>query len=100
LSTKTAVTLVSRALAIYLLAWFVSDFTYLPPQLFSLFHYANRLNEIGGSSYSRDWELISLASRLVRMVLLFFGIQWFYRSGPAIQQYLLAPEADDPDSSQ
>ena len=98
MSTKTAVTLVSRALAIYFLAWFLEDFTFLPAQLFSLFHYASRLNAVGGDSYARNWELISLSSRLVRMVLLFFGIQWFYRCGPAIYDYLLAPTSGDEDA--
>jgi hypothetical protein len=89
-STKEAVTIASRALAVYLLFWFLSDLTYLPSNLFSLWHHRNMLGATEWTTYLRNSEVISLSFRLARMVALFFAVQWFYRSGPAIQQYFLA----------
>lgn len=40
MSAKQTVTIVSRALAIYFLVWFLTDVTYLPSSLYSLFHHA------------------------------------------------------------
>ncbi|MBZ5655458.1 MAG: hypothetical protein LAO56_09285 [Acidobacteriia bacterium] len=91
MSTKEAVTIVSRALAIYMLFWFLSDLTYLPSHLFSLSHHENGLS----TAYWRDSERISLTFLLLRMVALFFAVQWFYRSGPAIQRYFLAPSEEE-----
>ena len=89
-STKQAVTTVSRALAVYLLFWFLSDLTYLPSDLFSLWHHQNMLGATDWIRYLRDSNRISLSFRLLRMVILFFAVQWFYRSGPAVQAYFLA----------
>jgi hypothetical protein len=88
-STKEVVTIVSRALAVYFLAWLLSDLTYLPSHLFSFLHHANTLAAPGGTTYWRDSDLISLSFLLLRIVVLFFAVQWFYRSGPAIQGYFL-----------
>jgi len=47
------------------------------------------------TTYWRDSERLSLAFHLLRMVLLFFAVQWFYRSGPKVQEYFLAsPEGE------
>lgn len=91
MSTKEAISIVCRALAIYFLAWFLTDLTYLPDQLFSLFHYANKVRALGADTYLRDYEVMSMSFRLLRMGILFFAIQWFYRAGPSIRAYFLAP---------
>ena len=94
MSTKEAVTIVSRLLSVYFLAWLLSDLTYLPSHLFSLFHHESGLLALGGTTYWRDSERISLSFLILRMVVLFFVVQWFYRSGPAIQGYFLASSKD------
>jgi len=40
-------------------------------------------------------ERISLVFILLRMVALFFAVQWFYRSGPALQRYFSAPSEEE-----
>ncbi len=90
MSTKEAVTIVSRALAIYFLAWLLSDLTYLPSHVFSLLHHESGLGVPGGTTYWRDSERISLSFLILRIVMLFFAVQWFYHSGPAIQRYFFA----------
>jgi hypothetical protein len=89
-STKEAVTIASRALAVCLLFWFLSDLTLLPSNLFSLWHHRNMLGANEWTIYLRDSEVISQSFRLLRMVALFFAVQWFYRSGPTIHQYFMA----------
>jgi hypothetical protein len=96
MSTKEAVTIVSRALAVYFLAWFLTDLTYLPSDLFSLWHHQGALGVATSTAqYWRDSELLSLSFRLFRMVVLFFVVQWFYRAGPAVQGYFLDPTDED-----
>ena len=95
MSTKEAITILSRGLAIYFLAWLLSDLTYLPSHLFSLYHHENGLGVTGGTTYWRDSERLSLSFLLLRMTVLFFAVQWFYRSGPAIQSYFLAPSKEE-----
>ena len=95
MSTKEAVTIVSRLVSIYFLAWLLSDLTYLPSHLFSLVHHESGLGALGGTTYWRDSARISLSFLILRMVVLFFAVQWFYRSGPAIQGYFLASTREE-----
>jgi hypothetical protein len=95
-STKEAVSIASRALAVYLLFWFLSDLTYLPSNLFSLWHHRNMLGATEWTIYLRNSEVISLSFRLLRMVALFFAVQWFYRAGPAVQGYFLDSTDEEP----
>ncbi len=94
MSTKEAVTIVSRAFAVYFLAWLLYDLTYLPSQLNLFLHYQLGPNPSAGSAYWRNYELTRLLFLLLRMVVLFFAVQWFYRSGPRIHAYFLAPAKD------
>jgi hypothetical protein len=87
-STKEAVTILSRALAVFFLAWLLSDLTYLPSYIFAFLHHENTLSGPSGT-YLRNLDFISLLFLLLRIAVLFFAVQWFYRAGPAIQEYFL-----------
>jgi len=100
MSTKQAITIASRALAVYCLVWFLADFTYVPSDLLSFWHYRDAYGAITGTTYLRNYHLLTLASRLLRMVLLFFAVQLLYRSGPAMQRYFLASAEEEPDGEQ
>ena len=89
MSAREAVSIASRALAVYFLFWLLSDLTYLPSRLFSLWHHRNMPGSTEWTTYLRDSDVISVSFHLLRMVGLFFAVQWFYRSGPAIQEYFL-----------
>jgi hypothetical protein len=93
--TKQAITIVSRALSVYFLVWLLYDLTYLPSQLFSFLHHEIGLSTSGGTSYWRDSYLISLCFLVLRMVALFFAVQWFHRSGPRLQRYFLVPSEEE-----
>ena len=92
MSAKQAVTIVSRALAIYFLVWFLTDLTYIPSNLYSLYHHAGT-----AIPYWRNLDLLWLSFRLLRMIVLFFAVQWFYRAGPSIQNYFLTRLDEEPD---
>ena len=91
---KNVVTIVSRALAAYFLAWLFTDLTYLPSALYSLLHHAGTVGAFG-STYLRDSDLMSLSFRGLRLVVLFFAVQWFYRAGPAVQRYFLTSSEEE-----
>ena len=95
MSTKQAVTIVSRALSIYFLAWLLYDLTYFPSQLFSFLHHEGRLSTSTDTSYLRDYYLLSLSFLLLRMVALFFAVQWFYRAGPRLQGYFMGSTSEE-----
>jgi hypothetical protein len=95
MSAKPVVTVVSRTLSIYFLAWLLYDLTYLPSQLFSFLRYEIGLNTSVGTGYWRNYYLISLCFLVLRMVALFFAVQWFYRCGPRIQRYFLASSEEE-----
>jgi hypothetical protein len=97
MSAKQAVTIVSRAFAVYFLVWFLTDLTYIPSNLYSLFHHSGSISALG-STYWRDSDLLTISFRLFRMIVLFFAVQWFYRAGPSIQRYFLSPSEEEPDS--
>jgi hypothetical protein len=96
MSPKQAVTIVSRALAVYFLVWFLTDLTYIPSNLYSLFHHAGSVSAMS-APYWRNLDLLWLAFRLLRMIVLFFAVQWFYRAGPSIQGYFLASPDEEGD---
>jgi hypothetical protein len=96
MSAKQAVTIVSRALAVYFLTWLLTDLTYIPTNLHSLFHHAETTGAMAGP-YLRNSDLLSLSFRVLRMIALFFAVQWFYRAGPSIQKYFLSPSDEELD---
>jgi hypothetical protein len=94
-SAKNVVTIVSRALAVYFLAWLLYDLTYLPSQMFSFLHYEVTQSASGGTVYWRNYYLISLCFLVLRIVALFFAVQWLYRAGPRVQGYFLASAEEE-----
>ena len=95
MSKKEAVTIASRTLAVYFLFWFLDDLTYLPSNLFALWHHRNMLGATEWTTYLRNSDVISISFRLLRMACLFFAVQWFYRAGPVVQEYFL-DSTDEP----
>jgi len=94
MSTQQAVTIACRVLSVYLLTWLLTDLTYLPSNLYSFLHHESALGPFT-TNYLRNSDLISLSFRALRMVALFFAVQWFYRAGPAVQRYLLPSAEED-----
>ena len=99
MSTKEAVTIASRALAIYFLAWLLYDVTNLPSALHHYLHYQTEAGSLGMTdylAYMRTTYGLSLWFLLLRMVGLFLAVQWFYRCGPRLQTYFLESSDEEP----
>ena len=94
MSTKEAVIIVCRALSIYFLAWLLADLTYLPSYIHSFWRHEGGLTAFS-TTYWRDSDILSLSFLLLRIGILFFGVQWFYQAGPTVQRYFLASTDDD-----
>lgn len=94
MSTKQAVTIACRVLSVYFLTWMLTDLTYLPSNLYSFLHHESAMGAFS-TTYWRNSDLISLSFRVLRMVALFFAVQWFYRAGPAVQRYFLPSAEED-----
>jgi hypothetical protein len=98
MSAKQVVTITSRTLAAYCLMWFLADLTYLPLNVYSLYHHLETASAMA-PPYWRDYYLLERSDRLLRMTGLFFGVQWFYRAGPSIQRYFESPSDKELDSA-
>jgi hypothetical protein len=94
-STKDAVKLVCRCFAIYFLASLLIELTYFPTYLASFLHYELGTTTIRDPDYWRGYYVLHFLFYLVRLLGLFFAVQWFYRAGPRIEAYLLAPTSSE-----
>ncbi len=81
--------LASRAFALYLLCWGLSEVTDLPQVLLSVKHHSSVL--ISQDYWSR-YYLVDLAFHIVRVVALFATAGWLYRCGPRVENYFFPPE--------
>jgi hypothetical protein len=87
MSKRDAVVLVSRALALYLLCWSFSEFTYMPTTLFSLSHHVGQRSVLRSSDYFSDYDVLSVALRAVRLVILLGVAIWLYNCGSSTKRY-------------
>jgi hypothetical protein len=81
--------LASRAFALYLLCWGLSDVTYLPQVLLSVKHHSSVLLS---EDYWSRYYLADLAFHILRIVALFTTAGWLYRCGPRVESYFFPPE--------
>ena len=87
MTTKQATTIASRAVATYLIAWVLSDATYLPGLVYSFIHYVS----VSGT-FGSNLDAISLSFHAVRICVLLLAAQWFLRAGPSVHEFLLGTE--------
>jgi hypothetical protein len=86
MTKKEGVLLASRAFALYLVFWGLSDVTYLPQNLLSLrYHYA-------AHGYWLTYYCIEFTFRVVRIIALFAAANWLYTSGKRVEGFFFPPE--------
>jgi hypothetical protein len=92
MTRKDAVVLASRAFALYLIAWGLSDLTYVPQSLLSLRHHSSVLftNDYWWTYYS-----VALLFHVVRIAALFVTAGWLYRCGHRVEAFFLPSEESD-----
>jgi uncharacterized membrane protein len=86
MTRKEGVLLASRAFALYLLCWALSDLTYVPQTLLSLRHHSSVLIT---RDYWSAYYGVELTFRIVRIVALFGVASWLYRCGRRVEDFLL-----------
>jgi hypothetical protein len=99
MTTKQAVTMVSRVLTLYFLTLAAYRIIDLPLTLMSCQHY--RMSDLAsGSSYAYRVEVENLARSVLTIALDLFVALTFFRCGPGISRFLLnepkALEQGDP----
>jgi hypothetical protein len=95
-SAREVVTIVSRAVAFYLLCWALIEMTYLPSSVISLVHDRTHLTALGPQTYWRDRDVLSISLLALRIVALVAAARWLYRGGPGVERYFFG--ARDPKS--
>jgi hypothetical protein len=89
MTRKEAVQLASRALALYLACWGLSDLTFLPESLISIHHHYDSLT---GPNYWVAYYGLASIFRLVRIVALFAGASWLYKGRKGVQEFFFPLE--------
>ena len=95
MTAKQAVTIVSRAFALYLLVWALDIISYLPTEYFSLVHHATQQSVLAATDYFHRLDQIRLSISLVRLILLLCASYWFYKCSPRIAGLFLPQESAD-----
>jgi len=93
MSRKEAVLLITRTISVYLLIWALTDLTYIPQNLFALAHHAS-LTAIVSENYLRNYDLIYLAFRFIRIVALFAAANWFHSCGTKGEHFFFPFDTD------
>lgn len=90
MTKREAVVLASRAVALYLICWAVSDITHLPQEIMSFRHH--------GTAAAHDWlwsvYRVELTFYVVRIVALFVTAEWLIKCGDGVYRYFLPLERE------
>ena len=90
MSTKDAVVLASRTLAVLLTVWALNEVSHLPGTLHSFLDYLNHeSSSSAGVQYMRHSYLISLGFLITRIVGYSLMAWWLYKGGPEVEELLL-----------
>ncbi len=92
MTRKEAVVLASRALALYLICWGLSEVVSLPQILLDIHHHwrhTSVLTEIS-PDYLLTYHEVQLAAYLVRTAALFVTARWLMKHTDSVFRYFLA----------
>jgi hypothetical protein len=90
MTKKELVLVTSRAFAMYLIIWALSDLSYISLDIFAAKHYSALPGE-----YLDRYHRMELYHRLMMIVVLFLGSVWFYRCGPVLERFFSSDESQD-----
>jgi len=90
MNKREAVVLASRAVALYLICWALSDITYLPQVIVEFRHHGTAANHDFWWNYYR----VDLTFYVVRIVALFVAAEWLIKCGEGVYKYFLPLERE------
>ena len=93
MSREEAVLLITPTISVYLVIWALTDLTYIPQNLFAFAHHAS-LTAIVSENYLRNYDLIYLAFRFIRIVALFAAANWFHSCGTKGEHFFFPFDTD------
>lgn len=86
MSRRETVFLISRAFSVLLLAWLVTDATYLPEYILSLSHHIHQSSVLATRDYWTTHYATALAMLLLRMAAITVAAVVFWRCGESVQR--------------
>ena len=95
MTKKEAVMLASRALALYLICWGLSDVIYLPQLALDLQRHWHR-SSVLMPDYWWTYYRVGMVMHLVRILALFAAAGWLLKCGKTVQRFFLSSEAAEP----
>src|SRR5258708_22973482 len=98
MTKREAVVLASRALALYLICWGLSDATYLPQVLLDVhrhWNYSSVLVSEIRPDYYLTYHVVQLVLYLFRIGALLLTACWLIKHGEGVHRYFLPPEASE-----
>jgi hypothetical protein len=87
MTRREGLLLASRAFALYLLCWGLSEVSYLPQRIVLLRHHTSVLTSPTWSLSTYD--VVGLSFHMVRIVALFATASWLCRGGKGVETFLL-----------
>jgi hypothetical protein len=93
MSTKDAVWIASRTLAVLLTVWALTDLSHLPGAVHSYLHYSAEAVTTGNVEYWRHSYLISLGFLVTRIIGYSLMARWLHKGGPEVLELLLPAAA-------
>ena len=98
MTKKEGVVLASRALALYLICWGLSDVTYLPQVLLDVYHHSHHSSVLAneaGPDYFLTYHKVQLVFYLFRITALLLTARWLIKHGDGVYRYFFPSERSD-----
>lgn len=88
---REAVMLASRALALYLICWALSDITHLPQIILEFRHHGTA----AAHDFSWNYYRVDLTFYIVRIVALLVTAEWLIKGGNGVHKYFLPSDPEN-----
>ena len=100
MSGKDTAVLASRALALLLTVWALSEASYLPDHVYAFLHRTHQDSVLStASGYWYHYYVISIGFLIVRVVGFALLARWLFKGGPEVEEVLF-PSAREPSTAQ
>lgn len=94
MSRKEAVSIASRALAMLMTVWALTEVSHLPSTLYSYLRYTNEQSLSSANLYWRHQYLIQLGFLITRIIGYSLTAVWLFKGGSEVEELLL-PEPEE-----
>ena len=92
MSKKELLLIASRTFALLLFTYAVTELTYLPERIFSLYHHLEQKSVLNGApEFWETYYMLATVLLLLRMSALLFAAVVFWKCGPRIQRLFTEP---------